>query len=327
MDSSEEQEKDKPKDDNAARSKEEIIDRGPSEAYAVAISKPIYRLSELMFGSLLAAYVLGFIGAVAFASKSPNPSEISFLITLRYLAISLSYVFLTAAMYLSYHFNILANPRFAFARIEGDFVIATSQGVFFGLSIIYPEIYIALLGVNILIASYRQKKEYSEMRDSLYILVPKHFDDDDVTQGVPKRAEKKFDVKLKAELKTASVLKEMLLPPAYNIYILGAIASVGGFLIAVSGVWRYDIIVLTARIDIGDILLLMSSMATLYSSLRAISKKNKFLNSLDQKEKGSDEKIVDLQYKNLKAGIPAFSFNREKESWEKPKVATGATTN
>lgn len=64
----------------------------PSKAYQSACGSYTYRLSELIFGSLLAAYILGF---VSFAANS------GFFQILQALIISVTFCYLTAAYYVT----------------------------------------------------------------------------------------------------------------------------------------------------------------------------------------------------------------------------------
>lgn len=121
----------------------------PSDAYNQAVASPIYRLSELMFGSLLASYVLGFVGFAA-GKIASHPSDYAipaagsweflqhmltlFVGLLPYLFVSLTYAYATAGLYLSYHTGILLMDHWPFKSLRLDFALALSQAFFLGVS-------------------------------------------------------------------------------------------------------------------------------------------------------------------------------------------------
>lgn len=143
----------------------------PAEAYRQATSSLVYRLSELMFGSLLAAYCLGFVGAIAAALASlPSvyrPLGIGLLAT-QYLCISITFTYLTTSFYLTYHVGILTQPRVPFKSLRDDFTIAVLQAVFFGLSLLLPALFPVLLAANIFRSARRQNEEYMRLVDNLF---------------------------------------------------------------------------------------------------------------------------------------------------------------
>jgi hypothetical protein len=148
--------------------------KSPSEAYFEATCSLVYRLSELMFGSLLAAYSLGFVGALA-----AHGSELYahgfwgiILLTAQYASISITFAYLTTSFYLTYHVGILTMPQLPFDRLGIDFTIAIIQAVFFGLSMLQPALFPVLLGINFYISAKRKDKEYERLADRLYDIRP-----------------------------------------------------------------------------------------------------------------------------------------------------------
>ncbi len=143
----------------------------PSEAYREATSSLVYRLSELMFGSLLAAYILGFVGAIAAAQglqlSLHGPLGVGLLAT-QYICVSIMFTYLTTSFYLTYHVGILTLPKLPFDSIGGDFRIAVFQAVFFGLSLLQPALFPVLLGLNIFISGHRKNKEYKRVEEDLF---------------------------------------------------------------------------------------------------------------------------------------------------------------
>jgi hypothetical protein len=166
----------------------------PSVAYRQSIESPVYRLSEAMFGSLLASYVVGFIGLIAaqlagpslnhvmeeavrvllpniqFASSNPNRMEEVMRILLpsiQYASISVAFAYLTASMYLSYHGGILT-MHLPLSRLGFDFFLALAQPFVFGFSMLFPGCFPVLLGVLLLAVSIRQYKGHKELSKSFF---------------------------------------------------------------------------------------------------------------------------------------------------------------
>jgi hypothetical protein len=144
--------------------------RPPSEAYSEATCSLVYRLSELMFGSLLAAYSLGFVGAIAAYGSQLSAHGVWGIVLLaaQYASISITFAYLTTSFYLTYHVGILTMPQLPFKRLGTDFTIAVVQAVFFGLSMLLPALFPVLLGINVLISSRRKDKEYERLALRLY---------------------------------------------------------------------------------------------------------------------------------------------------------------
>src|SRR6266508_334298 len=83
----------------------------PSASYDAATHAHAYRLSELIFGSLLAAYILGFVsfgttivGQIGELKPLAQAfSSVKLLQLLNYLMISGTFYYLTAAYYVTYY--------------------------------------------------------------------------------------------------------------------------------------------------------------------------------------------------------------------------------
>lgn len=148
-----------------AATNSKLLGLKPSKAYEEAKTSPVYRLSELMFGSLLASYVLGFIGF--FATHGPELIK-HFTIeelatTLSYLFISFSFAYLTAGFYLSYNAGILTMPTMPLENLRFDFLLALSQAIAFGFSMLFPTSLLFCLGLTWLFALVRQHTEYKRL--------------------------------------------------------------------------------------------------------------------------------------------------------------------
>lgn len=140
----------------------------PSTAYDEAIDSPVYRLSELMFGSLLAAYILGFIGFLAarWSAQAVTPDKV--LLIVEYTSISIAYAYLTASFYVSYHAGILTMHHMPLARLGVDFLLALAQAVFFGLSMVFPITFPILLGALLGAYFIRQRREQNRLVRSFF---------------------------------------------------------------------------------------------------------------------------------------------------------------
>lgn len=144
----------------------------PSVAYKQSIESPVYRLSESMFGSLLASYVVGFIGLIAAQLAGPNPNGVQEVLRvllpgIQYASISLAFAYLTASLYLSYHGGILT-MHLPLSRLGFDFFLSLIQPFVFGFSMLFPGSFLFLLGLLLLAVSYRQYKGHKELAKSFY---------------------------------------------------------------------------------------------------------------------------------------------------------------
>lgn len=142
----------------------------PSEAYEQATDSPVYRLSELMFGSLLASYVLGFIGFLAaqIGIRPPYERWDIFLMAVKYTSISVAYAYLTASFYLSYIAGILTMHHMPLKRLGYDFILALAQAVLFGYSMLYPRVFPIHLTIILSVAILRQYMEHKDHVKKIY---------------------------------------------------------------------------------------------------------------------------------------------------------------
>src|SRR5690348_6251871 len=96
----------------------------PSDAYQQASKSLVYRLSEQMFGSLLASYGLGFLGFLALHATSAKGAWHAVTLTVVYLSISLTYAYATVGLYLTYHAGILTMHHMPLENLRYDFFLA-----------------------------------------------------------------------------------------------------------------------------------------------------------------------------------------------------------
>src|ERR1035437_4438865 len=141
----------------------------PSIAYRQACSSYPYRISELVFGSLLAAYILGFVSVGTSQLHSADAAFYkTFCDALVYMSICCSFSFLTAALYSVYHHSILTMPNVPISDLTTDFLIAISQAVFFGISIIWPSAFFICLGLLLLLVFMRQEIKFRALAKFYY---------------------------------------------------------------------------------------------------------------------------------------------------------------
>jgi hypothetical protein len=165
----------------------------PSLVYRQSLESPVYRLSESMFGSLLASYVVGFIGLIAaqLAGPSlgdvipimkallpgveiagPSPNQVMnvmkvLLPSIQYAFVSVAFAYLTASLYLTYHAGILT-MQLPLSRLGFDFALSIVQPFFFGFSMLFPGWFPVLLGVLLLAVSFRQYRGHRELAASFF---------------------------------------------------------------------------------------------------------------------------------------------------------------
>lgn len=149
------------KDSSQKSQRDQLGPRTPSKAYALASTSPVYRLSEQMFSSLLASYVLGFIGFLA--AHSDQPLDRILVLSIVYTSISISYAYLTASFYLTYHAGILTMPSMPVNRLGLDFFLALLQAMFFGFSMVFPKAFPILTGLLIVTTINRQSSEFTHL--------------------------------------------------------------------------------------------------------------------------------------------------------------------
>lgn len=142
----------------------------PSEAYREATLSLVYRLSELTFGSLLAAYSLGFITLIAarWVEMSAHGRWGIVLLCTQYASISVAFVYLTVSFYLTYNTGILTMPQMPLDRPGIDFNLAIVQALFFGFSMLFPWSFPILLGINFCLTGRRKGTLHKGLAEVLY---------------------------------------------------------------------------------------------------------------------------------------------------------------
>lgn len=138
----------------------------PSELYYQAKGTLVYSLSELVFGSLLASFILGFIGFSAnILSSSSYGGEIDWTKVVKvatYLSISGIYTYYTAGLYLFYHTGILTMPSFYLSSAKRDFSLSLLSAVAFGISMLLPYSFLICLSIIMLSSLVIQDVEYKK---------------------------------------------------------------------------------------------------------------------------------------------------------------------
>jgi hypothetical protein len=136
----------------------------PSFAYTQACLSYPCKVSEMVFGSLLASYILGLLTAGPEMRASDHP----ICSVLMYLSISCSFSFLTATLYTVYHNSILTMPNVPLSDLTTDFALAIGQAVAFGISVIFPATFCFCIGLVLLSAFWRQEMKFRALAEFFY---------------------------------------------------------------------------------------------------------------------------------------------------------------
>jgi hypothetical protein len=126
----------------------------PSKAYESSCNSYTYRVSELIFGSLLASYILGFL---SFAARNDLAQIFQGLL------ISVTFCYLTAAYYVTYHNSILTMPHIPSRGLRFDFFIAIFQAILFGMSMIWPNAFLIFLAISLASVFIRQSLVFTQL--------------------------------------------------------------------------------------------------------------------------------------------------------------------
>jgi hypothetical protein len=146
----------------------------PSTCYRRSKKLFSYRLSELVFGSLMATYVLGFVmfgasvggaaGVTLDVMYDPlgwfhlkASKTIKFWTFIAYLFNFLLFSVLTAVIYFQYH-QVLLFRAADLRNAYWDFLIALSLGAFFGMAMIAPAYTLSIFGVVLLVIFFKLHK-------------------------------------------------------------------------------------------------------------------------------------------------------------------------
>lgn len=135
----------------------------PSFAYLQACQSYPCRISELVFGSLLASYILGFVSVGASRVTAEVDTNVAVATVLIYLSISVTFSYLTAGFYTTYHKSILTMPNVPLDDLTNDFSLAICQAVFFGISMIWIETYLFFVGLLLIIVFVRQGRKVASL--------------------------------------------------------------------------------------------------------------------------------------------------------------------
>ncbi|MBS1618617.1 MAG: hypothetical protein JST76_08865, partial [Bacteroidetes bacterium] len=164
--------KDKATGDKIVGNNGAVVGIYPSDAYRKNCASYTYRISELVFGSLLAAYILGFINTgVGMVHSVVFPTSWSLLAAyfdlLDYVCISVSFALLTASTYITYHNSILTMPSIRVGNLRIDFILAISQAVLFGFSNLFPHTFLMWLSLSLIILIKRQRTLQTQLALSI----------------------------------------------------------------------------------------------------------------------------------------------------------------
>jgi len=82
-----------------------------------------------------------------------------------YLLISLTFSYLTAAYYVTYHNSILTMPQLPKHKLSNDFAIALMQAILFGLSMIRPDAFLLFVGISLMTVFGRQLMVFRDLSE------------------------------------------------------------------------------------------------------------------------------------------------------------------
>ncbi len=139
----------------------------PKQAYENAQKSLFYRLSELVFGSLLASFILGFIAFSSTTLIDSSSWKISLITGATYLLISLSFSYFTAGTYIIFHAGILTLPSYAHSRAKRDFGFSLCLAIAFGIIMLMPANFTLLIGFLILYSYLILRREHTSLVDDL----------------------------------------------------------------------------------------------------------------------------------------------------------------
>lgn len=145
----------------------------PKIAYDEHCASYTNRLSELVFGSLLASYILGFFGFGMNLAGTLAPwksyvdlwGSLKLFHLLEYLIISATFSYLTAAYYVKYHNSILTMPQLPPEKLSADFGIALMQAILFGLSMIQTDGFLLFVGISLARVFWRQWDVFRQLTE------------------------------------------------------------------------------------------------------------------------------------------------------------------
>jgi hypothetical protein len=128
----------------------------PSEAYKNNRRTLPYRLSELVFGSLLASFIIGFITFAPTIQISDGYTLLGLSQILQVLSISAIYTLYTSTMYMTYHQNILHIPAKK-SNSSYDFMLAALLGFSYGATSFDPLLTFPLIPLSLFLAYWRAR--------------------------------------------------------------------------------------------------------------------------------------------------------------------------
>lgn len=209
----------------------------PSSNYDSAKSTLVYRLSELTFGSILAAYIFGFLSLSASVILTASDSAIfvdyflfhSELIpvaiqVLIYVFISGTFAYYSIALFMRYHSGILTMPTVPVESLRIDVTIAVLQAAMFGTSMLIPPSFFLCVAIVLWAAAWRQNREFGYLVD--YFTTAIQLRNSARTQANPgsarslREAQEAISIQVEATIKASWQLGWR---PVSRKYVLGAL--------------------------------------------------------------------------------------------------------
>jgi hypothetical protein len=146
----------------------------PSNAYNRNRSTLIYTLSEAVFASLLAAYLVGFASSIS-GVKIPDSyvalpwlgMGLKLLLLIQLALVSLSFALLTTSLYIKYHMAILTMPTYNLDKLLRDFFFAVFPAIGFGFCLYCPPMLVAFVVFLLVFGIYIQRTEAERLTAKL----------------------------------------------------------------------------------------------------------------------------------------------------------------
>jgi len=290
----------------------EMERHSPDVAYEEVRKSLVYRLSEAMFASLLASYIIGFAGFVASEWLSWRTSTTTITASAlaepllaigNLLAVSVTYAFLTTAIYLNYNTTLLTMASYELKNARRDFPFAVSQGFLFGIAMLCPRLLLLTVTLIILVSYWIRRTEFTAFLDMC--LVPHSIIIFDNNARIAKAQKQRLYKKIQVLTKTNG-FRDWRLPTAFETFLTIS-GCLGGFIIAASGVAHLLEAIppnLTSPLLYANGLINLAVVFVLsYSSFKTIESAGDFM-----AEHRIDKNSLRSRYDNLTADIKKLSL-------------------
>lgn len=164
----------------------------PSEAYEESAGG--FRIPEVTLGSFFVSCGLGFYPLLAQLATQSHGRWGAILVSIQYVSISVSFMFLTVTFYAKYRAEILTMPQVELNRPGMDLILTVTGLLAFAFSMAAPWLFPILLGNNLLLIALRQNKEYNALASLFYEVLCKRSVNGDAYDKVRNALKRRFRV-------------------------------------------------------------------------------------------------------------------------------------